>query len=61
MRNNEQMFGIDATEWLRRWDAGETVWTVSLGGLGPEYEQCIQITGAEILRWLLVVASSRRP
>lgn len=48
-----QMYGADATEWLRRWDAGERVWSISMGGLGPGYEQCIQITTAEILRHLL--------
>jgi hypothetical protein len=48
-----QMYGEDATEWLRRWDAGESVWSVAMGGLGPGYEQAIQITAAEILRDLL--------
>lgn len=48
-----QLYGTDAAEWLRRWDAGETVWTIEMGGLGPGYEQCIHITAAEVLRWLL--------
>lgn len=47
------LYGADATEWLRRWDAGDTVWSISMGGLGPGYEQCIQITTAEVLRHLL--------
>lgn len=46
-------YGTDATEWLRRWDAGETLWTVSMGGMGSAYEQCIQVTAAEILRYLI--------
>ena len=47
------LFGADAAEWLRRWDAGDTVWSIEMGGLGPGYEQCIHITAAEILRHLL--------
>ena len=48
-----QSYGADAADWLRRWDEGRSVWSVEMGGLGPGYEQCIQITAAEILRWLL--------
>lgn len=48
-----QFYGADAAEWLRRWDAGEIVWSIEMGGLGPGYEQCIQITTAEILRHML--------
>lgn len=51
-----QSYGADAAEWLRRWDAGDSVWSIEMGGLGPGYEQCIQITTAEILRHLLAVA-----
>lgn len=47
------LYGADAADWLRRWDAGQTVWSISMGGLGPGYEQCIQIVVAEILRHLL--------
>lgn len=49
----EKFYGKDAAEWLRRWDADEGVWSIEMGGLGPGYEQCIQITAAEILRHLL--------
>lgn len=38
---------------LRAWDAGESVWSCELGGLGPGYEQCIQIMGFEMLRAIL--------
>lgn len=48
-----QMYGADAADWLRRWDAGDGVWSIEMGGLGPGYEQCIHITAAEVLRWLL--------
>jgi len=34
------------------WKKGGTVWSAELGGLGPAYEQCIQILLWEILaRW----------
>ena len=48
-----QSYGADATEWLSRWDEGRSVWSIEMGGLGPGYEQCIQIVAAEVLRWLL--------
>lgn len=48
-----QLYGADATAWLQRWDAGEIVWTIEMGGLGPGYEQCIHIACAEILREML--------
>ena len=52
-----ERFGANAQEWLSRWDRGDTVWTVVLGGLGPSYDQCINIAVAEVVRALLV----RRP
>ncbi len=53
--HNETMYGKDAAEWLRRWDAGKTVWSVQMGGLGPGYEQAIHIIAAEVLRYMLLV------
>lgn len=50
---NQQTYGADCAEWLRRWDEGRGVWSIEMGGIGPGYEQCIQITVAEILRHLL--------
>lgn len=46
-----ELYGADAREWLRRWDAGQSVWTIEMGGLGPGYEQCIHIVCAEVLRY----------
>lgn len=48
-----QAYGADAADWLKRWDDGRSVWSIEMGGLGPGYEQAIQITVAEILRHLL--------
>jgi len=47
------LYGIDAKDWLKRWDEGKGVWSIEMGGIGPGYEQAIQITVAEILRHLL--------
>jgi hypothetical protein len=49
----KEFYGKDAAEWLRRWDAGEIVHTIEMGGLGPGYEQCIHIVCAEILRHMI--------
>lgn len=38
---------------LASWDAGDPVWSVEMGGIGPGYEQCIQVMGFEFLRWML--------
>ncbi len=48
-----EMYGADAADWLKRWDEGKGVWSIEMGGLGPGYEQCIHITCAEILRYML--------
>lgn len=48
-----QTYGADAADWLARWDAGKGVWSIEMGGLGPGYEQCIHITAAEVLRYLI--------
>lgn len=46
-------YGADATDWLARWDAGRSVFSIEMGGLGPGYEQAIQMTVAEVLRIML--------
>lgn len=39
-------------ETVNKWNSGETVYSVSLGGLGPDYEQAIQNLLFEIFsRW----------
>jgi hypothetical protein len=35
---------------LAAWDAGGTIWTVEMGGLGPGYEQALQIAAVEFAR-----------
>lgn len=43
-------YGKDCADWLARWDAGKLVWSFSMGGFGPGYEQAIQIAAVELLR-----------
>lgn len=50
---NELSYGKSSQDWLNRWDSGDSVWSIEMGGLGPGYEQCIHITAAEILRVML--------
>lgn len=40
-------------ELLAKWDAGEPVWTCEMGGMGPGYEQCIQLMAFEMFRAIL--------
>lgn len=39
-----------ARDALQRWDSGVTVFTIEMGGLGPGYEQAIQVLVFEMLR-----------
>ena len=45
-----EMIPETVTDALAKWDAGESVWAISMGGLGPGYEQAIQILAFEIMR-----------
>lgn len=53
IHHNDMMYGEDAADWLRRWDRGDSVWSISMGGFGPGYEQALQIAAAEVLRIFL--------
>lgn len=39
-----------AADLLASWDAGDIIWTLSMGGLGPGYEQAIQTMAVEFTR-----------
>ena len=39
-----------AGELVEAWDRGETIWTLDMGGMGPGYEQAIQIAAVEFAR-----------
>jgi hypothetical protein len=49
-QHREQMYPKKAEDALAKWDAGGSVFTIEMGGLGPGYEQCIQITLFEVIR-----------
>ena len=40
----------EVQEMLRKWDSGDTIWTIEMGGFGPGYEQALQICMVEICR-----------
>lgn len=43
---------ISLDEAIKRWNEGDQVWSVAMGGIGPGYEQVIQILVFEfIARW----------
>lgn len=53
MLSDEYDGGDDTVEQLiERWDAGNLIQTVEMGGLGPGYEQAIQIMAIEFARAL---------
>lgn len=50
IHHREQTYGKTVEDVLRRWDEGSSVWSVEMGGLGPGYEQCIQVLAMELIR-----------
>lgn len=40
----------EATERVAKWDAGDIIWTLEMGGMGPGYEQAIQGLCVEMVR-----------
>lgn len=49
----EDIIPETVAEALAKWDAGEPVFSVEMGGLGPGYEHCIQTIAFECMRvWL---------
>lgn len=50
---SENGYTDDAETMIEAWDQGDVVWSVEMGGLGPGYEQCIQVCAIEIMRALV--------
>lgn len=46
----EQRYGKDAADLVRKWDEGGTIWSITLGGFGPGYEQAINVAAVEFAR-----------
>lgn len=55
-KQKRDLYGAEAKDWVERWDSGTTIWSVEMGGLGPAYEQAIQITAVEIVRHMIDAA-----
>ena len=53
-------FEETAAEMVETWDTGELVWSISMGGLGPGYEQAIQVLAIELMRDLVADPGRRR-
>lgn len=53
-----ELYGKDIAEWLARWDEGRSVWSISMGGLGPGYEQAIQVLAAEVVRHFVATGAN---
>ncbi|WP_375382262.1 hypothetical protein [uncultured Sphingomonas sp.] len=48
--HDEQTYGQDAADYLRKWDEKGYAWSIAMGGLGPGYEQALQLAMFEALR-----------
>lgn len=48
--HTDGLYPPTAAEALARWDKGDNLFTVEMGGLGPGYEQSIQVLMFELLR-----------
>ena len=48
-----QIYGADAADYVKRWDDQGHVWSISMGGFGPGYEQALQLAMIEVLRHLV--------
>ncbi|MGH8596002.1 MAG: hypothetical protein ACREXT_05025 [Gammaproteobacteria bacterium] len=54
LTHDQKSYGKDAAEWVSCWDAGDVIWTIEMGGMGSGYEQAIQVTCVEMVRWFIV-------
>lgn len=50
MSGKKPLIPETAADALARWDEGDTVFTVEMGGFGPGYEQAIQLLVFEMIR-----------
>lgn len=48
--STDHPYAETAADYLAAWDRGEPVWTLEMGGIGPGYEQAIQVLVAELIR-----------
>lgn len=50
LSGSRPLYPETALDALQRWDLGDSVFTIEMGGLGPGYEQAIQLLVFEIVR-----------
>lgn len=58
---DEGAYPKDIKDAVERWDDGQAIWTVEMGGLGPNYELAIQVGLFETLRRLIDVEIPEDP
>lgn len=46
----DERYGKNAADLVRKWDADETIWSITLGGFGPRYEQALHVAAVEFAR-----------
>lgn len=52
--NDESVWdNLTCKDAVKYWDAKQTIPSVEMGGIGPSYEQCIQIGTIEVVRYWL--------
>jgi hypothetical protein len=49
-KHRADAYGLTAADLIAKWDRGETIWSIELGGMGPGYEQAIQVAAVEMAR-----------
>lgn len=49
-KHRKDTYGLTAADLLAKWDSGQSIWTIEMGGMGPGYEQAIQIAAVEMAR-----------
>jgi hypothetical protein len=50
IEQQETFYGKTFADLLAKWDRGDSIWSLEMGGLGPGYEQAIQIAAVEMGR-----------
>jgi hypothetical protein len=51
--SDERYYPESIEEWLARWDDGKQIPSLLEYNVGPHYQQRVQITAVEIVRWFI--------
>jgi hypothetical protein len=52
-KDEHDRYGTIPQDVIDKWDDGDTIWSIDMGGFGPGYEQALQHCAIEILRWMI--------